>query len=561
MCAKVCAKCCRAIFVVLLLLFGVALTCPYEFGVYADSDISDTSALPYNYARPTVSIALGKTIDLEINPASVEGATYATTNINISTSRSTGFRVLLNSDSDTLRRQSHQDESGLKSITEPTVLSTFPTNSWGIYFGDTDPTTLSSFLPVTTDIAEIAHKEDSNASGTYTLAIAAKADTTLPVGYYVSNLVISVVADPAKVFDGITYMQEMTPEICANAEESDTAQLVDRRDNKKYWIAKLKDGRCWMTQNLALDLSTSTTLTADDSNITNGVNFTPTSNTNSVPLNGSNISTAVTNQWSWDFGSVVLAMPAYNKNCNSTAIASDTENYAAQIARQCGSAGVVDVSDASKFTPNYQATASGSWVLPDGTEVSNTLVTIKCTEWSDTSNGKICTAGAYDAHYLFGNLYSWYAASAGTARTTSYSADVPNSVCPRGWRLAGAKVNSFATGTWANMLKQYGFVTNAAVNSSSGNKVTATVNGVTYNIFGTPVYMSLPGVVSATNKATLSGITSNSVIWSSTNGSFVDQPGVSDIATTPSFSATTITPSAAPSSRGIGYSVRCINQN
>lgn len=57
----------------------------------------------------------------------------------------------------------------------------------------------------------------------------------------------------------ITYMQDITPEICTNTPEADAEghnqfQLKDSRDQKSYWVAKLKDGNCWMTQNLDLDL-------------------------------------------------------------------------------------------------------------------------------------------------------------------------------------------------------------------------------------------------------------------------------------------------------------------
>ena len=92
----------------------------------------------------------------------------------------------------------------------------------------------------------------------------------------------------------ISKMQEMTPEICENtttptlADYSDTPvnQLIDTRDNKKYWVAKLKDGKCWMTQNLDLDLSTEVALTSADSDLgwngtgyDDNVSWTPTKST------------------------------------------------------------------------------------------------------------------------------------------------------------------------------------------------------------------------------------------------------------------------------------------
>lgn len=54
----------------------------------------------------------------------------------------------------------------------------------------------------------------------------------------------------------------------------DQIQLTDTRDGKQYWVAKLPDGNCWMTQNLDLDLSTSEPLTSDNTNIPEGADGT-----------------------------------------------------------------------------------------------------------------------------------------------------------------------------------------------------------------------------------------------------------------------------------------------
>ena len=57
-------------------------------------------------------------------------------------------------------------------------------------------------------------------------------------------------------------MQDMDSGICDAATYVDTAaetQLIDIRDNKTYYVTKLRDGHCWMTQNLALDLETTPT--------------------------------------------------------------------------------------------------------------------------------------------------------------------------------------------------------------------------------------------------------------------------------------------------------------
>ena len=98
----------------------------------------------------------------------------------------------------------------------------------------------------------------------------------LPVGKYDLVLTtqggqigdgVEVVEPHEPVFGDIAYMQDMTPALCASAPEGDTTQLVDKRDGKKYWVAKLADGNCWMTQNLDLDLSKDNTLTPNNTNI------------------------------------------------------------------------------------------------------------------------------------------------------------------------------------------------------------------------------------------------------------------------------------------------------
>ena len=51
-------------------------------------------------------------------------------------------------------------------------------------------------------------------------------------------------------------MQELTSAICKSIDISSgevEGRLRDTRDDKVYWVAKLKDNNCWMTQNLDYD--------------------------------------------------------------------------------------------------------------------------------------------------------------------------------------------------------------------------------------------------------------------------------------------------------------------
>lgn len=51
-----------------------------------------------------------------------------------------------------------------------------------------------------------------------------------------------------------TYMQELTSGMCERSVENESKQLIDTRDGKTYWVTKLRDNNCWMTQNLDLDI-------------------------------------------------------------------------------------------------------------------------------------------------------------------------------------------------------------------------------------------------------------------------------------------------------------------
>ena len=97
---------------------------------------------------------------------------------------------------------------------------------------------------------------------------------------------VRCIAREPQTIGSIEYMQDMTPEHCANSTEHQTATLKDKRDNNTYTIAKLKDGKCWMTQNLRLKLDTSTPLKPTDSDVAS--NWTP------------NRSTEITLSSAWD---------------------------------------------------------------------------------------------------------------------------------------------------------------------------------------------------------------------------------------------------------------------
>ena len=110
---------------------------------------------------------------------------------------------------------------------------------------------------------------------------------TVTVSNVTDYTVCTVDIMPQTLHD-ITYMQQMTSDICYNTNTPNVdatkfdldgshyldstyiprKNLVDSRDGKTYQVTKLADARCWMTQNLALGSNDEeTALTPDDTDI------------------------------------------------------------------------------------------------------------------------------------------------------------------------------------------------------------------------------------------------------------------------------------------------------
>ena len=222
-----------------------------------------------------------------------------------------------------------------------------------------------------------------------------------------------------------TYMQDMTPGGCAISNEGDTKRLIDKRDGKYYWVAKLADGNCWMTQNLDLDLN-GRTLTPEDSDVSDPNGWAYNGSWYNSADQGSTSASAIQ---SWDLGEYVKTNPTTTTSCGST-----TGNLSACSSR------FTQVT--SSMTP-YTEDVNGSRVPADNVAVSG---------------------NNYDAHYLVGNYYSWSAATAGSGSSAT------DSICPANWRLPLSGGSNTENGSFYNLLNQYGLTSSP----TSGNNNIAT---------------------------------------------------------------------------------------
>ncbi len=211
-------------------------------------------------------------------------------------------------------------------------------------------------------------------------------------------------------FGWIENMQDMTPSVCSAIAEGATGSLRDIRDGKIYWVGKLKDGNCWMTQNLDLDLyanGTNRKLASTDSDVSS--DWISTTGASGL-WNGSSSDYNVVKYY--DPGDYVYTTPTTQNSCRT-------------------SSGLVDCADKG-------------WQSTSGMSASN-----------DPNFASVVSGNIYNAHYLAGNYYSWGAATAGQAASINTAGESTQSICPKGWRLPYSKDNT-TDKSFGKLLTSYG---------------------------------------------------------------------------------------------------------
>ena len=263
---------------------------------------------------------------------------------------------------------------------------------------------------------------------------------------------------PINHLDDVTYMQDFTSTLCATSEIGATTRLTDRRDGKQYWVAKLADGNCWMTQNLELDLS-NRTLTPSDSDVTS--NWRPGITMFTAGNSGSDSSTAIQ---AWNLGNYVWTTPDNDDaDCGHT---TGNLSYCSQFI------------NVSNMTPMTEIREDG--VVVDG--------------------------NTYDAHYKVGYYYSWNAATAGSGGTMT-SGNATSSICPAGWELSYGGYSS-SQKSFYSLLDPYDLAYDTTSDSTG------------FSITRHPLYFVRSGNVFATLYLDVAGTTG--FYWSSLSDSELD---------------------------------------
>ncbi len=504
----------------LLGLFAFALLFPIaRSDSYAtctpDSSAEECMAMPASTevgvtTSTVISLALDNQVQMEVVPKSSGTTSYASTKLNVSTNSNDGYAIYLQTGSETgsLTGVTTNLMGEISNTAKNNVtLDKLGSNSYGYALSKTEvgSNTTYSHIPTSSTIVESTTGSMASGGGeyaygdTYYLAFGTKIDTNLPAGQYAGTVTVSAVANPTtlrSMYD-LTYMQDMTSDICTNTKEHYTKQLIDTRDGKSYWVAKLKDGNCWMVQNLALDI-TEEGLKAVDTDIEEDWNQEseyPPSNTNRVKLNGTIPALEDGSTDSWNFGLAVQAIPTLLKKCSELDSVDISIMSDQKIGEVCESSGFIDIDDTwdSVFTGRH-----GEWTFEDGTIYEGYVTADKI-------------AKAYDAHYLVGNYYMYNAAAAGTGSIME-EGKAKGSICPKNWTLPFQQSEvAGAVGTFESLLEQYGFE-RASINDGSIGVVSRPAVEKLLTLVKSPLYYVMSGSVYRWSGAAI-GIGTSAGLW------------------------------------------------
>ena len=324
--------------------------------------------------RPSASITVpSNPVNLSINPGS-SAFSSATLNIEAGTSYDNGYTIIMQSGHNASEISNYNlvnttdSSSVIPMLTTTYTEANFPANYWGVKVGSGNYGGIGTNGAITST--------NTKGGSTVPVTLAAKVDYTKPAGDYTTTLNFSIVAnvDSSASITNFTYMQDIAnlssterQAVVDGMVESKTYTLKDSRDNQDYTIAKLKDGKVWMTKNL--NLAGGTTLTSDNTDMP--ANYTlPTANGfqsgNKLPASEA-ISSGTTLDNSDAFSDNNIA---YVFNSSSTTCKADTPcySYYSWVAATLGSG--VSLSTANSDAP-YSICPAG-WRLPT-TRVSNSF--------------------------------------------------------------------------------------------------------------------------------------------------------------------------------------------
>ena len=294
------AKIITLVFTIIMLSF-VNITLGFS-NIFSNSNVS---ALSYQ-GNAEVKFTFNPTLSINISSSDliIDNLTPGTTsdsnviNVSVATNASHGY-TLAATVGDSLHNNTNLTHANgnniFSSIATDASLSSLATdNTWGYSYrlstnnnnnsnnsnsdtgNSSDSNTWSNYSGLSNETSKTLVNTDSQLAKPIDFKIAAKASSTQASGTYANTINFIAISKPIpKTIEDIAYMQtfgELLPTdlqtVKDSMEEEHTYILKDARDEQDYTIAKLKDGKIWMTKNL--NLAGGVALYSETSNIPDG---------------------------------------------------------------------------------------------------------------------------------------------------------------------------------------------------------------------------------------------------------------------------------------------------
>ena len=239
---------------------------------------------------PVIDISAPSTVTLNCTPGSTDATSQLCTSnatISVTTNNIAGYTLQMNTtsgSSNSLTNSVASPAATIPTLSQAYSSANFPVNYWG-YTGGTDKSSETGGYNCSTNYCPILAYESTATNyapnhtikqtdapannSTTTLTFAGKVNTTKPSGTYTTSITFTAVTNepPTQPITNGMDMQDIDSEVCGATSTDITYTVVDSRDSKEYTVARLQDGNCWMTQNLALGSSTAMNLTQANSNV------------------------------------------------------------------------------------------------------------------------------------------------------------------------------------------------------------------------------------------------------------------------------------------------------
>ena len=244
--------------------------------------------------NPTINVSLSSS-DLTISNLS-PGGTADSNIITATVSTNAGYGYYLSATTGTaggstsLVNSADNTYSFTNLSSNAATLSAIPDDKWGYSYSTDNGATwvsgdngsaLSGYngLPLDADDSgatgvKLLSSDSFAGSGSVKFKIGARASSSQAAGTYTGTVNFYAVTNPApdNTLQGFAAGNASTT--CVAMSNGDTLKLKDSRDNTAYTIGKLADGKCWLLDNLALDLTSSNVLNGMNESNTHASNIT-----------------------------------------------------------------------------------------------------------------------------------------------------------------------------------------------------------------------------------------------------------------------------------------------